>query len=71
MPFVFTWLSEPDKLAPGSRTLQWTVVVSAANSFTGLCSYNDKGEVELALADKYEVSEMDFTYTFTMKDGLK
>lgn len=62
--------SEPDKLDPAlNSTMDGGCL--AANSFTGLCSYNDKGEVELALADKYEVSEDGLTYTFTMKDGLK
>lgn len=62
--------SEPDKLDPAlNSTMDGGCL--AANSFTGLCSYNDKGEIELALADKYEVSEDGLTYTFTMKDGLK
>lgn len=62
--------SEPDKLDPALNTTVDGACL-AVNSFTGLCAYNDKGEVELALADNYEVSEDGLTYTFTLKDGLK
>ncbi len=43
----------------------------AVNSFEGLMRYNSDGELEPACAESYEVSEDGFTYTFTMRDGLK
>ena len=43
----------------------------AVNSFEGLMRYNEKGELEPACAESYEVSEDGLTYTFTMRDGLK
>ncbi len=61
--------SEPDKLDPAlNSTVDGACL--AVSSFTGLCSYNEAGEIELALADSYEVSEDGLTYTFTLKDGL-
>ena len=61
--------SEPDKLDPAlNTTVDGACLV--VNSFEGLCVYNADGELELALADSYEVSEDGLTYTFTMKDGL-
>lgn len=61
--------SEPDKLDPAlNTTVDGACLV--VNSFEGLCAYNADGELELALADSYEVSEDNLTYTFTMKDGL-
>lgn len=62
--------SEPDKLDPAlNTTVDGACLV--VNSFEGLCAYNEAGEVYLALADSYEVSEDGLTYTFTLKDGLK
>ncbi len=62
--------SEPDKLDPAlNTTVDGACLV--VNSFEGLCAYNEEGEVYLALADSYEVSEDGLTYTFTLKDDLK
>ena len=61
--------SEPNKLDPAlNSTVDGACL--AVSSFTGLATYNEAGEVELALADSYEVSEDGLVYTFTMKDGL-
>lgn len=62
--------SEPDKLDPAlNSTVDGACL--AVSSFSGLCAYNEAGEIELACADSYEVSEDGLTYTFTLKDGLK
>ncbi|MDO4297054.1 MAG: ABC transporter substrate-binding protein [Lachnospiraceae bacterium] len=62
--------SEPDKLDPAlNTTVDGACLV--INSFEGLCAYNEAGEVVMALADNYEVSEDGLTYTFTLKPDLK
>lgn len=62
--------SEPDKLDPAlNTTVDGACLV--VNSFEGLCAYNAEGEVAMALADSYEMSEDGMSYTFTLKDGLK
>lgn len=62
--------SEPDKLDPAlNTTVDGACLV--VNSFEGLCAYNEAGEVVMALADSYEVSDDGLTYTFTLKDDLK
>ena len=43
----------------------------AVNSFVGLFTTNSDKEIVPALVDKYEVSDDQLTYTFTLKDGLK
>ncbi len=43
----------------------------AANSFEGLMTYDENGQLQCAQAEKYEVSEDGLTYTFTLRDGLK
>ena len=62
--------SEPDKLDPALNTTVDGACL-AVNSFEGLCTYNDKGEVTNAFAEDYTVSDDGLTYTFTIKDGLK
>lgn len=43
----------------------------AANTFVGLYTYDDKGNLASALAESYTESEDGLTYVFTLKDGLK
>lgn len=43
----------------------------AVNSFVGLFTTNEKGEIVPALAESYELSEDKLTYTFKLKEGLK
>ena len=62
--------SEPDKLDPALNSSVDGACLAIA-SFSGLCAYNEAGEVILDLAEDYEMSEDGLTYTFTMKDGLK
>jgi peptide/nickel transport system substrate-binding protein/oligopeptide transport system substrate-binding protein len=62
--------SEPDKIDPAlNSTVDGGCLI--VNSFEGLLTYNADGELDLACADSYDVSEDGLTYTFTMKDGLK
>ena len=62
--------SEPDKLDPAlNTTVDGACLV--VNSFNGLCTYDENGEIAMDFADSYEASEDGLTYTFTMKDGLK
>ena len=62
--------SEPDHIDPAlNSTVDGGCL--AVNSFEGLMRYNDKGELEPACAESYEVSEDGLTYTFKMRDGLK
>ena len=43
----------------------------AANSFSGLYTYNADGKTEPACAESYTVSDDGLTYTVTLKSGLK
>ena len=62
--------SEPDHIDPAlNSTVDGGCL--AVNSFEGLMRYNDKGELEPACAESYEVSEDGLTYTFKMREGLK
>lgn len=62
--------SEPDKLDPAlNSTVDGATL--AANSFVGLFTYDDKGELTPALAESYTESEDGLTYEFVLKDGLK
>lgn len=62
--------SEPAKLDPAlNSTVDGAVL--ACNSFAGLYTYNDKGEVVPDLVADTKVSDDKLTYTFTMKDNLK
>lgn len=62
--------SEPDRLDPAlNSTVDGAVL--ACNSFSGLFTYNDKGELIPDLVDTYEMSEDGLTYNLTLKDGLK
>ena len=62
--------SEPDYLDP---TLNSSVdgACLAANSFSGLYTYDAEGKTVPACAEGYEVSDDGLTYTVTLKDGLK
>ena len=62
--------SEPDYLDP---TLNSSVdgACLAANSFSGLYTYNEKGQTVPACAESYKVSSDGLTYTVTLKKGLK
>ncbi len=62
--------SEPDKLDPAlNSTVDGATL--AANTFVGLFTYDDQGELTPALSESYTVSEDGLTYEFTLKDGLK
>ena len=43
----------------------------AVNSFAGLFTTDTDNKIVPALCDKYEISDDELTYTFTLKDGLK
>ncbi len=62
--------SEPDFLDPALNSSVDGACL-AANSFSGLYTYDEKGETVPACAESYEVSEDGLTYTVTLKDGLK
>jgi peptide/nickel transport system substrate-binding protein/oligopeptide transport system substrate-binding protein len=62
--------SEPDTLDPAlNSTVDGACYI--VNSFAGLCTYNEDGEVVLDIASDYEVSEDGMTYTFTLLPDLK
>jgi len=62
--------SEPDHLDPALNSSVDGACL-AANSFSGLYTYNSDGVLAPELAEGYEVSEDGLTYTFTLKEGLK
>ncbi len=62
--------SEPDYLDPALNSSVDGACL-AANSFSGLYTYNADGVTAPACAEGYEVSEDGLTYTVTLKDGLK
>ena len=62
--------SEPDKLDPAlNSTVDGACLAILA--FSGLYTYDEKGELVPELAEGLEMSEDALTYTFTMRDGLK
>ncbi|MBR3003516.1 MAG: peptide ABC transporter substrate-binding protein [Lachnospiraceae bacterium] len=62
--------SEPDYLDPALNSSVDGACL-AANSFSGLYTYNAEGVTAPACAEGYTVSEDGLTYTVTLKDGLK
>ena len=62
--------SEPDHLDPALNSSVDGACL-AVNSFEGLMTYDENGQLVPAQAESYEVSEDGTTYTFTMRDGLK
>ena len=62
--------SEPDYLDPALNSSVDGACL-AANTFSGLYTYNADGETVPACATGYEVSEDGLTYTVTLKEGLK
>ncbi|MBQ9686526.1 MAG: peptide ABC transporter substrate-binding protein [Oscillospiraceae bacterium] len=62
--------SEPDYLDPALNSSVDGACL-AANSFSGLYTYNADGVTVPACATGYEVSEDGLTYTVTLRDGLK
>ena len=62
--------SEPDRLDPALNSSVDGACL-AANSFSGLYTYNAEGEAVPDLCESYTVSEDGLTYTFTLKDNLK
>ena len=62
--------SEPDYLDPALNSSVDGACL-AANSFSGLYTYNADGQTVPACAEGYEVTEDGLTYTVTLKDGLK
>ena len=62
--------SEPDHLDPALNSSVDGACL-AANSFSGLYTYNANGVTVPACATGYEVSEDGLTYTVTLRDGLK
>ncbi len=62
--------SEPDHLDPAlNATVDGAAL--AVNSFVGLYTYDEAGEVVPALAADMQASEDGLEYTFTLKDDLK
>lgn len=62
--------SEPDKLDPAlNSTVDGACLI--VNSFAGLCTYDQDGNVQLDLASDYTVSEDGMTYTFNLLPDLK
>lgn len=62
--------SEPDYLDPALNSSVDGACL-AANSFSGLYTYNAAGKTSPACAESYTVSADGLTYTVTLKDGLK
>ena len=62
--------SEPDYLDPALNSSVDGACL-AANSFSGLFTYDSTGKPVPACAESYEVSEDGLTYTVKLKDGLK
>ncbi len=62
--------SEPDYLDPALNSSVDGACL-AANSFSGLYTYNAEGKTVPACAKSYEVSDDGLEYTVTLKDGLK
>jgi len=62
--------SEPDYLDPALNSSVDGACL-AANSFSGLYTYNAEGKTVPACAESYTVSDDGLTYTVTLKDGLK
>lgn len=62
--------SEPDYLDPALNSSVDGACL-AANSFSGLYTYNDKGVTVPACAEGYTVTPDGLTYTVTLKKGLK
>ena len=62
--------SEPDYLDPALNSSVDGACL-AANSFSGLYTYNADGVTTPACATGYEVSEDGLTYTVTLREGLK
>ena len=62
--------SEPDYLDPALNSSVDGACL-AANTFSGLYTYNDKGVTVPACAEGYTVSDDGLTYTVTLKKGLK
>jgi len=62
--------SEPDYLDPALNSSVDGACL-AANSFSGLYTYDAEGKTIPACAEGYEVSEDGLTYTVTLKEGLK
>ncbi|XME02680.1 peptide ABC transporter substrate-binding protein [Lachnospiraceae bacterium C1.1] len=62
--------SEPDHLDPAlNATVDGAAL--ASNSFVGLYTYNESGEIVPALASDMQTSDDGLTYTITLKDDLK
>ncbi len=62
--------SEPDYLDPALNSSVDGACL-AANSFSGLYTYDSEGKPVPACAESYEVSEDGLTYTVKLKEGLK
>ena len=62
--------SEPDFLDPALNSSVDGACL-AANSFSGLYTYDAQGNTAPACAESYTVSEDGCTYTVTLKEGLK
>ncbi len=62
--------SEPDYLDPALNSSVDGACL-AANSFSGLYTYDENGKTVPACATGYTVSDDGLTYTVTLKDGLK
>ncbi|MBQ3900958.1 MAG: peptide ABC transporter substrate-binding protein [Clostridia bacterium] len=62
--------SEPDYLDPALNSSVDGACL-AANSFSGLYTYNAEGKCVPACAESYEVNDEGTVYTVTLKEGLK
>ena len=60
--------SEPDRLDPAlNRTVDGAVL--AVNSFVGLLTYDENGQLVPGVAESYDVSEDGMTYTFHLRQS--
>lgn len=62
--------SEPGSLDPAlaqGTHESWVL----ENVFEGLMTFDEKGELVPGMAESYEISDDELTYTFTLRDGVK
>ncbi len=62
--------SEPGSLDPAlaeGTHESWVL----ENIFEGLMTFDEKGELTFGMAEDYEISDDDLTYTFTLRDDIK
>lgn len=62
--------SEPDSFFPWKSAAADTAAITN-NIFEGLMKYDEKGSLYPALAESYEISADNLTYTFRLRKGVK